>query len=180
MKKLLVVALAAFAFSLAARPAYAEEKNPGKLFQMLTDKLSNVGATVASMSGEAKSNPKFKEFIKYSCQKGNLFGGVFGVCRSGEGAVCSLKKEAFVACSILCGSVAGDMAEAAGFAESKCVSKYAAKWGFADHKAAVEWAKAEIKTKAATVPVLVKVCGVIKSIAPKLPAEAQQFASSCP
>jgi hypothetical protein len=177
MKKILVVLTAAFALSLLARPAHAEEKNPNKLFTMLTDKLASVGA----MAGEVKTNPKFKEFIKYTCQKGSMLGGVFGVCRSGEGVVCGLKKEAFVACSIICGTIAGDMAEAAGFAESKCVVKHGKeKWGFADHHAAVQFAKDEIKTKAATVPALVKICGVVKKIAPKLPPEAQEFASACP
>src|SRR5438445_9407283 len=120
MKKLIVVLTALLAFALFVRPAAAEEKNPGKLFKMLEDKL----AAFQDMGAKYQENAKFKEFIKYTCQKGSLFGGVFGVCRSGEGIVCGHKKEAFVACSLICGGLAKGMKEADGFEASKCVTKH--------------------------------------------------------
>src|SRR5205085_2063694 len=126
MKKLIVVVSALSAFALFVRSAAAEEKNPGKLFKMLEDKF----AAFKDLGPKYQENAKFKEFIKHTCQKGNLFGGVFGVCRSGEGIVCGFKKEAFVACSLVCGGLAKGMKEAAGFEESKCVTKHDKKWGF--------------------------------------------------
>ena len=178
MKNFVITLSAVLALCLAAGPASAgEEKDPNKLFSMLTDKL----ASLKDLTGDLKSNPKFKEAIKYTCQKGSMMSGVFGVCRSAEGAVCGLKKEAYVACAIVCGAVAGDMKEAEGFAESKCVTKHGdKKWGFADHKAAIAWAKTEVKTKASTVPALAKICAAFKKVADKLPAEAKEFEAACP
>jgi hypothetical protein len=178
MKKILAALTAVLALVLAAGPAAAkEEKDPNKLFSMLTEKLGSV----SNVKGKLQEDKNFKEVIKYTCQKGNMLSGVFGVCRSAEGAVCGLKKEAYVACSIICGSIASGMKEAEGFAESKCVTKHGnGKWGFANHKAAIEWAKTEVKTKASTVPALVKVCGAFKKVSDKLPAEAKQFEEACP
>ena len=170
MKKLLAALTAVLALCLAAGPAAAkEEKDPNKLFSMLTDKLSSF----SNIKGKLQDDKNFKEVIKYTCQKGNMLSGVFGVCRSAEGAVCGLKKEAYVACSIICGAVASGMKESEGFAESKCVQQGQKKWGFANHKAAIDWAKTEVKTKAATVPALVKICGAFKKVSDKLPAEAK-------
>lgn len=178
MKNAVIALSAVFALCLAAGPAAAkEEKDPNKLFGMLTAKLGSV----SDVKGKLQEDKNFKEVIKYTCQKGSMLSGVFGVCRSAEGAVCGLKKEAYVACSIICGSIAGGMKESEGFAESKCVTKHGdKKWGFADHKAAIEWAKTEVKTKAATVPALVKICGAFKKISDKLPPEAKQFEDACP
>ena len=178
MKNVVIALSAAFALCLAAAPAAAkEEKDPNKLFSMLTDKLG----ALKDLKGNIKEDKNFKEAIKYTCQKGNMLSGVFGVCRSAEGAVCGLKKEAYVACSIVCGAIAGDMKEAEGFAESKCVTKHGdKKWGFANHKAAIEWAKGEVKAKAASVPALAKICTAFKKVSDKLPAEAKEFEAACP
>jgi hypothetical protein len=179
MKKILVALSALFVLSLFAQPARAEEKNPNKLMKMLEDKLGSKLDFIKD--AKYKENKQFKEFIKYSCQKGSLLGGVFGVCRSGEGIVCGAKKEAYMACAVLCGILGEGMAESAGFAESKCVTKHGKdKWGFADHHAAIAEAKNEIKAKAATVGPIVKLCNALKPVIAKLPANVKEFAESCP
>ena len=176
MKKLVAVSLTLAALTLVSRPALAEERNPAKLFGMLTTKLESF----KDMGAKYKEDAKFKEFIKYTCQKGNLLGGVFGVCRSGEGVVCGFKKEAYVACSIICHGLAGGMKESEGFAESKCVGQGKTKWGFADPDAAIDFAITEIKTKAATLGPVQKICPAFKAISSKLPAKLQKFEEACP
>lgn len=177
MKKLIAVSLTLAALTLVSRPALAEEKNPAKLFGMLTSKLESF----KDMGAKYKEDAKFKEFIKYTCQKGNLLGGVFGVCRSGEGVVCGFKKEAYVACSLVCGGLAQGMKEADGFDASKCVTKQGKdKWGFANHEAAIAWAKGELKTKASTLGPVAKLCPMLKKVLGSLPPEVKSFAEACP
>jgi hypothetical protein len=176
-----IVAIFASALTLVfvAQPAAAEEKNPGKLEKMLTAKLGSKIDFIKD--AKFKQNKQFKDFIKYTCQKGNAFGGTFGVCRSGEGVVCGAKKEAYVACAVVCGVLGASMSESAGFAESKCVTKHGKdKWGFENHEAAVEWAKEQIKAKGQNVGPVVKLCAALKPHMASLPGEVKSFAEACP
>lgn len=159
------------------RPAVAEEKDPNKLFGMLASKIESL----TPLPGNFKEDAKFKEFIKYTCQKGNFFKGVFGVCHSAEGAVCGFKKEAYVACSLLCGELAKGMPEAEGFATSQCVTKHGKdKWGFANHEGAVQWAKGALKTAPASLGPVQKLCPLVKKVADRLPPAVKEFAAACP
>ncbi len=176
MKKIAALASALLALAFLAGPARAEEKNPNKLFAALEAKFSEF----ETMGANFKTNPKFAQLVKYTCQKGNAFGGTFGVCRSGEGVVCGFKKEAYVACAMFCGTLAAGMKEADGFGESKCVTKQGKdKWGFADHQAAVTWAKVTVKANAQQLGFVQKLCPMLKKVSAKLPADLKEFAESC-
>jgi hypothetical protein len=174
MKKILVALSSLVALALFATPAQAaEEKNPNKLMTQLTGKLGefkNFGANY-------DKNPNFQKAMKYICQKGSAFSGVFGVCRSGEGIVCGAKKEAFVACSIVCSALAKNYE---GFDNSKCVSKHASKWGFTTPQDAVAFAKTEIANKAGTLGPVKALCPMLKKIGTHLPPELHELATACP
>ena len=134
---------------VAGRPAAAAD-NAATLFNKLTSSLG--GAIQAGTAGKDKA-------LKNICQKGNLMGGVFGVCRSGEGVVCGFKQEAFALCSVICGSIGANYQ---GFNESKCVTKHGSKYNFGG-KSPTEWAAARIVEKAGAGQNLAKVCGLIKT-----------------
>ena len=147
--KTFVVGLVTALALVAARPAAAAD-NASALFTKLTSALAP--AMQAGTGAKDKA-------LKNICQKGNLLGGTFGVCRSGEGIVCGFKQEAFALCSVICGSIGANYQ---GFNDSKCVTKHGSKYNFGG-KSPTEWAAARIVEKAGAGQNLAKVCGLLKA-----------------
>jgi hypothetical protein len=144
--KISLSVIAALALLATARPASAEGANA--IFAKLE----------AALSGPQSAAAKEKA-LKNICQKGNAFGGTFGLCRSGEGIVCGFKQEAFALCSIICGDIGKNYQ---GFNDSKCVTKHGSKFDF-NGQTKAQWIAAKLGAKAKQNPQLAKVCNLIKT-----------------